>query len=62
MIKRDMLIGQKEIAAFVGRDFKTIKVWVKQMNFPAMVVDRVWMADTELIRQWLRTQIQKQCQ
>ena len=56
-----ILTSRKEIAAFVGRPWKTVKKWIKKDNFPAEMIDGRWHSEQSLIVEWMKKRIAKKC-
>jgi len=51
------LVGKKDICAFVGRSWGTIKRWIKEEDFPAKKIDGGWHSDADLVHEWLKGKI-----
>lgn len=47
-----------EIVAYAGRSANTIKVWIREQNFPAVKIDGRWESNTELIDNFQRIRIE----
>ncbi len=56
---KELLGGKKEIAAFVGRGWHVVSLWIKEKGFPATKLNGRWESDAELIRQWRKEQIKR---
>jgi hypothetical protein len=43
----------KEIAAYVRRDERIVRKWIREESFPAMLIGGQYITTPELIGQWL---------
>lgn len=55
--KHPIINGKKDISKFVGRSWRTIRMWIEEKDFPARKLDGIWEADADLIIQWRQKQI-----
>lgn len=53
-----ILVNMSEIAAYTGRPGNTIKKWVRENNFPAVLIDGRWESNTELIDNFQRRRLE----
>ena len=53
-----ILVGMKEIEQYVGRPGNTIKLWIRDNNFPAVKINGRWESNTELIDTYRRRRIE----
>jgi len=58
MEQRKILIGRKEIAAYTGRSWPTVKTWVKEYHFPARMLEGRWASKSDMIDVWLQERIE----
>ncbi|MGB3212464.1 MAG: hypothetical protein WBB19_17320 [Desulforhopalus sp.] len=54
-----ILVTMEEIAAYTGRNKKTIMEWVGNDNFPAVKEKGRWTAHADLIDIWHKQNIEK---
>jgi hypothetical protein len=52
------LVGMDAIEDYAERNRKTIKKWIVEDHFPAVLVDGRWESNTELIDQYFRRKIE----
>ena len=53
-----ILVTMQEIVDYSGRNRKTIKNWIIKDNFPAILDNGRWTANTELIDKWHERRIE----
>lgn len=53
-----ILVNMSEIAAYTGRPGNTIKKWVHEDNFPAVLIDGRWESNTEMIDNFQRRRLE----
>lgn len=51
-MKRNRLIGMKEICLHMSRSDTTILAWVREMDFPAAKIGGIWEADLDAVEKW----------
>ena len=52
-----VLSGMNEIQAYVKRDARVIRRWIKKKGFPAKKIDGRWESDTGMVTEWRRDRI-----
>lgn len=57
--KGKILVTMAEIEEYTGRSGKVIKQWIKDHNFPAVMIDGRWESNTDLIDSFQRRRIEK---
>lgn len=53
-----ILVGMKAISEYSGRSENTIKKWIREQNFPAVLVDGRWESNSVLIDAFMLRRIQ----
>lgn len=53
-----ILVGMQEIEKYVGRPANTIKLWIRDNNFPAIKINGRWESNTDLIDSFQRRRIE----
>lgn len=57
--KSKILTNMSEISAYTGgRPGNTIKRWVREENFPAVLIAGRWESNTDLIDNWQRRRLE----
>lgn len=51
-MKRNRMIGMKEICLHMSRSDATILAWIREMDFPAFKIGGIWEADLSDVEQW----------
>lgn len=51
-MKRNRLIGMKEICLHMSRSDTTILAWIREMDFPASKIGGIWEADLDAVEKW----------
>jgi hypothetical protein len=54
------LTGVKEITRYAKRSWMTVKIWIKEDDFPARKIDGVWESMTDMVDEWKAKKIQGQ--
>jgi len=56
------LSGMKEICAYVGKSEKTVRRYISDESFPAVMLAGVWESDTALVDGWRVSRIDSRVQ